>query len=390
MKNICDYDVIVVGAGLAGSIYANFFAKKNKKVLVVEKRDHIAGNLYDYNENGIFVQKYGPHCFHTNDEKVMNFINIYSDWYSYKVNCEVYMHNQYTPSPFNFKTIDQFYPSKEAKTIKEKLLQNYPGQKSVTILELLKSSDETIRKYADFLYKSDYSLYTAKQWGIKPEMVDPNVLRRVPVLLNYDEQYFYDKYQLMPTNGFTQFVQNILQNDNIDIRLNCDFLEHIKFDIDSIFIDGVLYEGLIVYTGELDRLFNYKFGELPYRSLRFEFFNKNTKSIQSAPIVAYPEATDFTRITEFSKFTKNVFDYTSYSVEYPQPYNKNLNEPYYPINNEKSDKIYNSYLELSRKYTNIILAGRLADFKYYNMDQVIKKVLDDIDILEVKLCQKFQ
>lgn len=374
--NYSKYDIIVVGAGLTGAISARYHADIGKKVLVLEKRNHIAGNLYDYTDKkGNLVQMYGPHCFHTNDEKVVSFIRKYSDWYDYTVNCNVYMNNKFTPSPFNFKTIDQYYSKTDAEKLKNELLLTYPNNKSVTIVELLNSKNQCIKDYADFLFNSDYSLYTAKQWGISADQVDPKVLKRVPILLNYDEQYFYDKYQLMPKNGYTKFIRSMLYKKNIDVVTNFDFLNIVSFTDNEVIIDNEIYKGKIIYTGAIDRLFNYKFGFLPYRSLRFEMKNIKTKSYQSAPIVAYPQVEGYTRITEYTKMPYQYNEWTSIALEYPQKYDEKTNEPYYPINNKENDKLHSKYLLEANKYSNLFLVGRLAKYQYFNMDQAISDTM---------------
>lgn len=205
--NLEMYDVIMVGAGLTASVFAKRYADQGKKVLMIEKRNHIAGNMYDYvDKYGILVQKYGPYVFHTNDEEVNSFIHRYCQTKEFITRCSVFMHGQYTPSPFNFKTIDQYYDKEKGKKLKEAIKSEFPGERQATIVNLLESHNPLIKEFADFLFSSDYSLYTAKQWGLKPSEIDPSVLKRVPILFNYDEQYFYDKYQYMPIGGFTEFI----------------------------------------------------------------------------------------------------------------------------------------------------------------------------------------
>ena len=379
MINFQDYDVVVVGAGLSGAVFARYYADEGKKVLVLEKRNHIAGNLYDYmDEKGNRVQKYGPHSFHTNYEEVNSYVNKYSEWENYILFCNVFMHGKFTPSPFNFKTIEQYYDKDEAALLKKTLLEEYPNRNSVTIVELLKSTNKLVREYANFLFESDYSLYTAKQWGISPSQVDPEVLKRVPVLLNYDEQYFYDRYQTIPVNGFTSFIANILDSNNIKVITNYDCMRSLSLKSNKTYFDDIEYNGIVIYTGEIDRLFDYKYGPLPYRSLKFEMKTERIKSFQNAPVVAYPEDKNFIRITEYTKMPYQDNEWTSYAIEYSQQYIAGENEPYYPVNNEINNKIYDSYYNETRKYKNIILAGRLAKYKYFNMDQVVLDVMNEI------------
>lgn len=379
MINFQNYDVVVVGAGLSGSIFARYYAEQGKNVLVLEKRNHIAGNLYDYiDDKGNTVQKYGPHSFHTNCEEVNNYVNKYSKWENYILFCNVFMHGKFTPSPFNFKTIEQYYDKDKAILLKKTLLEEYPNRNSVSIVELLKSTNKLVKEYADFLFDSDYSLYTAKQWGVSPSEVDPEVLKRVPILLNYDEQYFYDKYQTMPKNGFTKFIQNILDVDLIDVRINRDCMKYLTITNDKMLFNGVEFNGIVVYTGEIDRLFDYKYGALPYRSLKFEMKTKRIKSFQTAPVVAYPEDKNFIRITEYTKMPYQENEWTSYAIEYSQTYIAGGNEPYYPINNEVNNKLYDLYKKNADKISKLILVGRLAKYKYFNMDQVILDVMNEI------------
>lgn len=376
------YDYIIAGAGLSGSVYARRMAEKGKKVLVIERRKTIAGNLYDEkDESGILVQKYGPHTLHTNDEEVWEFAKRFAEWEPFKLRCEVNMLGKSTPSPFNFKTIDQFYPEDKAKKLKEHLKENYPNSVTVTIVELLKHEDSLIREYAEFLFKNDYSLYTAKQWGLKPEDVDVSVLKRVPVRLDYKEMYFTDKYEYMPVGGFTLFIENMLNHPNIEVIFG-DARDYIELDVEKQKVKFKDVEGnedaIFVYTGPIDELFEYKYEALPYRSVRFEYIMLPQSSFQNAPVVAYPQVKDFTRITEYTKIpVQNVGEVTIIAKEYPQQYKVEGDiEPYYPIPTEASAEQYKKYKGEASKYVNLVLCGRLADFKYYNMDQAIKRVLE--------------
>jgi len=371
--NIDKYDFLIVGAGLAGSVIANRLANNGKKVLIIEKRNHIAGNLYDYlDASGILVQKYGPHTFHTDDNEVISFVTSICKFNEYHLRCEVNLNGILTPSPFNFKTIDQLYTKNEAQILKEKLVKKYSKGKA-TVLELLHDDDSSIKQFAEFLYANDYSLYTSKQWGIKPEEVDPSVLKRVPIEFSYKDWYFYNKFEGIPENGFTGFIQKMLDNPSIDVHLDTDAQKNVSFLENKILFCGKAIP--IIFTGELDRLFGYKFGKLSYRSLRFDFSKLPMKSFQSAAIVAYPSHNvGFTRITEYTKLPYQLNSSTVIAREFPIQY-ENDNEPYYPILTKNSINQYNKYLEISRQYNNLYLAGRLAEFKYYNMDQVIKKSL---------------
>lgn len=379
-----DYDVIVVGCGLSGAVAARELAEKGKKILILERRNHIGGNMYDYvNEEGVLVHKYGPHTFHTKKRELYDYMCKYAEWQDYKLTCGAVINGKYTPTPFNFQTIDDFFDKDKAVKIKEAIKTECPNQEFAPVLELLNHKNPVIREYAQFLFNNDYVPYTAKQWGIKPEEIDPSVLRRVPVRFNYDTGYFDDDYQVMPKISYTKLFENLLNHNNITLKLNVDAKEVIALDESShaILFDGKLFDGTLIYTGAIDELFNCKYGKLPYRSLRFEWKTENKKSFQNAPVVAYPQAKDFTRITEYTKLpVQNVDEKTTYAIEYSVQYEEGkTNEPYYPVLTENSQKIYELYKQEAGRFENLVCCGRLGDFKYYNMDQALDRVLALID-----------
>lgn len=378
MKNI-----IIVGCGLCGGVIARQCAEAGFKVSIIERRNHIAGNLFDFrDEHGILIQKYGPHTFHTNKKEIFEYISKFSEWVEYHVTCGAVINNICTPTPFNFKTIDDFYSINEATNIKEHITNYYKEQKTATVLELLNHEDPVIKDYALFLFKNDYSLYTAKQWGISPDKVDPSILKRVPLRFDYKVGYFDDKYQYMPKESFLTFFTSLIDHPNIDVFLNTDANEHIKIIENKIFYDGEELKNPLVYTGPIDELFNYKEGILPYRSLRFEFVYEDIESKQDMPVVAYPQVLDFTRITEFKKLPIQKCKGTTYAVEYPLQYEPNSDsEPYYPLLTAESINNYQKYNELSKQIPNLYLCGRLANYKYYNMDQAIEAALSLSDEL---------
>lgn len=377
------YDYIVVGAGLSGCVIARKLSDCGKKVLILERRTHIGGNLYDYENEGVLVQKYGPHIFHTNNDDVITFIKQYATWDSYKLQCKVLIDGKFTPSPFNFETIDQFYDESKAILLKSKLINKFP-QGQATILELLDDDDETIRNYGNFLYEKDYSLYTSKQWGIKPEEVDKSVLRRVPVIFSYKNAYFNDKFEALPQFGYTKFIEKMINTPNITIQLGVNALDDIQILNNEIIYGNSSCK--IIFTGRIDELFNYEFGVLPYRSLRFETEVINATSFQEVPVVAYPSHEyDYTRIAEYTKLPYQISDHTVIVKEYPINFiSSSKNEPYYPILTEDSKTLYNKYLEKSKTFSNLYLLGRLAEFKYYNMDQCINNALVLADFLSKK------
>lgn len=380
-----DYDVIVIGCGLSGAVVARELAEKhNKRVLILDRREHIGGNMYDYvDQNGILVHKYGPHTFHTKKRYLYEYIQQFADWSDYRLTCGAVIDGKFTPTPFNFQTIDDFFEGEKAGRIKRALRDEYPDQEFVSVAELLGHKNELIKEYAAFLYDKDYSLYTAKQWGVSPDEIDPSILKRVPIRLNYDIGYFDDDYQVMPAASYMDFFSCLLGCDNITVQLNTPMSEVVKIDFQAkeLIAFGEQYEGIIVYTGALDELLECKYGTLPYRSLRFEWRRKNIASFQAAPVVAYPQAEGYTRITEYTKLPyQNVGEKTCYAVEYPLPYAAGVKaEPYYPVLTEESQRKYNMYLNEMKQFKNVYLCGRLADFKYYNMDQALERALNVVD-----------
>lgn len=384
------YDYIVVGAGLAGSVLARELAEKHgKRILVLESRNHIAGNMHDeINEHGIRIQRYGPHVFHTNDEEVYSWITQFCEPVPYRTKCETVIDGVSTPSPFNFRTVDQFYGTDESALLKRKLLSYYSGREEITVVEMLEAEDNDIRAYANFLFEKDYRLYTAKQWNMSPEKIDPSVLKRVPVVLSYRDTYFSDKYEWMPKEGFDQFCRCVLDHPNIKVQLNTDAREHIVVDEirRCILFDGEAV-GLI-YTGPVDALFDYRYGMLPYRSLYFEFRSLERQSFQNVAITAYPQADYYTRITEYAKMPQqDGHGWTSVAYEYPTAYDKDAaigNEPYYPVLTADSRESYEKYRIYAQNFSNLILCGRLADFRYYNMDQVVRRAFEVLQHMEEK------
>lgn len=371
-------DCLVIGCGLSGAVLARHLAEQGKQVVIWERRDHIGGNMYDYmDSHGVLVQQYGPHIFHTSVQRVWEYMNRFEQWQDYKLVCGAVWDGKYTPTPFNFTTIDTFYPAEEAKALKEKLSAAFQGRETATVVEVLEHPDPDIRGYAEFLFANDYAPYTAKQWGMDPQDIDPSVLKRVPLRFSYDQGYFSDKYEAMPQHSFTRFFENLLDHPNISVQLGVEALEHLKVDGDRLLLDGKELTIPVVYTGALDELFGCVHGKLPYRSLRFEWKHEDMDSLQDAPVVAYPKDPGFTRITEFKKLPVQDVKGTTYALEYPLPYKEGENmEPYYPVLTDASQKQYALYKEMADKIPNLICCGRLADFKYYNMDQALDRALD--------------
>lgn len=379
--------VLIIGCGLCGAVIARQLAENGQQVQIWERREHIGGNMYDYRDShGILVQKYGPHTFHTKEQQIYEYICRYGQWQPYKLTCGAVWDDQYTPTPFNFTTVDTFYPEEEAAKLKEKLLHAFNGRSTATVIEVLQHFDPDIRGYAEFLFQKDYAPYTAKQWGVSPSEIDPSVLKRVPLRFSYDDGYFDDPYQVMPTHSFVAFFEELLNHPNISVQLGKEALELLTVSSSGteLLLDGQPISMPVVYTGALDELFACCAGRLPYRSLRFDWKYEEKESLQEAPVVAYPQAPGYTRITEYKKLPYQDVRGTSYAVEYPLHYQpEEGSEPYYPVLTEESKRQYEIYRQMATRIPNLIPCGRLADFQYYNMDQALKRALEVAGSLQI-------
>ena len=294
-------DVIVAGAGFAGAVAAREMAEAGKQVLVLEKRDHIGGNMYEEeNEAGIRIHVYGPHIFHTNDEKVFHYIRQFGQWDTYEHRVKGKIKEKEVPIPFNFTSLEALFPMEQAKKLEAKLHRTFSGKTRVTVLELMEHTDQEIAELGQFVFDNVFKGYTAKQWGMPVLQVDRSVISRVPVVLGRDDRYFGDRYQLMPTEGYTKIFENMLRHKNIVCQTGVDVMDLLTLQPDGTMrFDGELFDGIFIYTGMPDVLLQNCFGFLPYRSLRLEFETLQQDDFQSASVVNYPNSEDFTRITEF-------------------------------------------------------------------------------------------
>jgi len=382
------YKYIVVGAGLAGATMAERIASElNEKVLLIEKRGHLGGNVYDcYDDHGILIHKYGPHIFHTDNKKVWDYLSKFTQWKEYQHKVLGFIDGQMVPIPFNLNTIDQLFPTELAARYTDKLIRSFGYGVKVPILELNKTADAELKQLAKFVYEKVFLNYTTKQWGVSPDKVDGAVTARVPIHISRDDRYFQSTYQGMPLHGYTRLIENMLSNDKIKIMLQTDFREVVQYDECGIKLFGNDFKGKLIYTGNIDEFFAYKFGELEYRSTRFNFEYIQEKSHQTVATVNYPNNYDFTRITEFKQMTgQNNAVGTTVLREYPQAYDREIvgqDIPMYPVFDEKNQMAYKKYKEESGKYKNIEFIGRLAEYKYYDMDAVVAKVLSTLCFLE--------
>jgi len=372
------FDYIIVGAGYAGAVMAEQIATKlDKKVLIIEKRNHIAGNSFDFkDENNILIHKYGPHLFHTNNKKVFDYLSQFTSWDIYNHKVLAIIDGKEAPIPFNINTLYEVFPDTIAKRLEEKLLKEFDYNSKVPILELKNSKNKDMQFLADFVYEKIFVHYTAKQWGMKPEDMDGAVTARVPIFVGRDDRYFNDKYQVVPTNGYSKLFENMLDNKNIKLMLNTDFNEVCEITENGFELMGNEFKGKIIYTGQIDELFDYKFGDLPYRSVDMKFETVDKEQYQEATTVNYPNNYDFTRITEFKHIHPTKSDKTTILKEYPKEYTKGKDTPYYPIFTDDNQEKYNRYFEHSKQWKNLILLGRLAEYKYYDMDYMVERVLE--------------
>ncbi len=349
------FDFLIVGCGLAGSVMAERLAsQQNKKVLIIDKRSHIGGNCYDYYDNGgVLVHKYGPHYFRTNLKHVFDYLSKFTEWHYFYYKIRVMVDGRLVPLPINLDTVNEIYGYNFSS---EELKAFYNKHKS-EIKNIDNSEDVIISKVGKELYEKIYKSYTIKQWGLEPKDLDASVCARIPVRYNRDERYFTDKYQAMPKRGYHKMFENMLNHPNIYLMLQTEFRDVEK---------EIKYRKLI-WTGPIDAFFDYQYGKLPYRSLRFEHETLDMGFYQPVVQVNYPTDYDYTRIVEIKHATGQIHPKTTIAREYPM----DEGEPFYPIPRPENYQKYLNYENEAAKIKNVYFVGRLAQYKYLNMDQVI-------------------
>lgn len=361
------YDVVVVGAGIAGIVAAERCAARGRKVLLVEKRAHLGGNCYDcFDDDGVLIHLYGPHILHTQYEDVWRYLSSFTQWRPYQHRVLAHIDGNLVPLPFNLNTIDALFPAGYAERLVERLVNAYGYGSRVPILDLQKSADGDLQFLAQYVYDKVFLNYTLKQWGLKPEDIDPGVTARVPVLVSRDDRYFQDKYQGMPLHGYTRMFERMLDHPSIHVMLQADFNE-IRSEISADWI---------IYTGPLDDYFDRRHGALPYRALNFAFESYDFEFYQTAAVVNYPNDYDYTRITEFKHLTAQRHAKTVCLREYPCDHVAGLTNPCYPV--ASGEELAQAYRQEAEAQSRVLFLGRLAEYRYYNMDQVVKRVLDAI------------
>ncbi len=354
----CMYDFLIIGCGFAGSVLAERLADEGKKILIVDKRNHIAGNAYDYyNKEGILIHKYGPHIFHTNSEDVFKYLSKFTKWRPYEHRVLGSVDGQLVPIPINLTTINKLY----GKNLTSDEVVDFLASKAEVRKPVLTSEDVVLNVVGKELYEKFFRGYTKKQWDLDPSELDASVTARVPTRTNSDDRYFTDSLQAMPKNGYTEMFQKMLSHENIHIMLNTNYKD----------IVDIIPHKKLIYTGPIDDYFDYKFGKLPYRSIDFKFETLDQEDYQQTGTINYPTSNLYTRITEFKHLTGQKHHKTAIVYEYPTA----DGDPYYPIPRKENQEIYNQYKKLADETENVYFTGRLGTYKYYNMDQVVAQSL---------------
>lgn len=354
------FDYLVVGAGFAGAVAAERLARcYGKKVLIVDRRSHVGGNAYDHhNDAGILIHRYGPHIFHTNSEQVFQYLSQFTSWRCYEHRVLASVEGKLVPIPINLDTVNLLYGLNFGS---EEEVEEFFASRAEPRGQIRTSEDVVVSKVGWDLYEKLFRNYTRKQWGKDPSELDAQVTARIPVRTNRDDRYFTDRYQAMPKHGYTRMFENMLDHFNIRLELGCDFREVVR---------KIKFKE-IIYSGPVDEFFDFRYGHLPYRSLHFQHETLNREYLQPVAVVNYPNEHPYTRITEFKHLTGQTHRQTSIVYEYPAT----NGDPYYPVPTPENGLLYKRYAELAAATKRVHFVGRLATYKYYNMDQVVAQAL---------------
>ena len=386
--------IVVVGSGFSGSVIARKIAEElDQKVILLEKRDHIAGNMYDeIDEHGIRIHKYGPHVIVTNRWDIIEFLSQFDELYQHTVKEISLIDGKYIRLPFNFESIQQLIGGKKAEKVIGEMREDYRGRDRVAIQELMTSKNPDIADFATMLFDKSYRTYCLKQWEVPVEKLDEAIMGRVPFAVSYDERYMNKDFQYLPKHGYLHLFQNMLSHPNIEIKINTDAHKVIRLDNKNhqVFFEGEPID-ILVYTGAIDELFGYRYGELPYRSLRIECEWSNKDRVFPEEIISCPQAKGYTRKTEYKFLMEDTKDClgTTIATEYPVAYkNDGKMSPFYPIITKEDREKYTRYREIAASFNNIFLCGRLAEFRYYNMDDCIIRAFEVFKKIKDQLIQK--
>jgi UDP-galactopyranose mutase len=363
---MAQWDWLVVGAGFTGAVLAERIATElDQSVLIIDRRRHVAGNAFDNLENGLLVHHYGPHIFHTNSQRVWDYLSQFTGWRPYFHHVLGVIDGRHVPIPFNLNSIAALFPARMADRLSDALIERYGFGEKVPVLKLRAETDTNLRFLADYVYARVFEGYTLKQWGMRPEDLSPGVTARVPVFVSRDDRYFQDRYQAMPRDGYTALFERLLDHPRITVELNV------------VYTDVLLGRcNRVVFTGAIDEFFGHVHGPLPYRSLRLERRMEARSFGLPVGTINFPNEFDFTRITDQRHLSGKPNARPVLITEYPEQYVPGINEPYYPIPTEATAALRELYLreadEISRK---VLFAGRLGDYAYYNMDQACARAL---------------
>ena len=361
--------ILIAGAGISGAVIAALYSRKgDAEITVIDRKDHIAGNCYDYRDaNGIMIHRYGSHIFHTSDREVWDFLSRFTAFNTYMHRVYAVIEGNEVPIPFNFDSIRRCFPGSLADRIERKLLDRFRYGTKIPIRDFMEQDDDDLRFLAQYVYDNVFVHYTEKQWGTDPSKIDGAVTARVPVYLSRDTRYFQDRFQGIPSEGYTRMVERMLDHPDIDVKLNTDFRDIGDLDdYDSIF-----------YTGPIDELMDYRFGELPYRSVYFRMEEYDREYYQDNAVVNYPNNYDFTRIHEYKYYLNDISDRTVIAKEYSEDFVLGRNERYYPVPTDETAELYRRYLDAAKEeYPNMHFLGRLGDYRYYDMDKAVRRAMD--------------
>lgn len=370
------YDFIIVGCGFAGTVMANLLAEDGNKVLILDKRKHIAGNMYDYVDNhGLLIHRYGPHILMLNDSSVYNYLTKYTEWLHLTTELETFVDGKFIPLPINFNSIKALYGYEKGLLIINELLEIYKENTAVNVMDLFESDSLIIKEFAKDIFDKVFIGYNKKMWGLMPSELDKNVIGRSPIKMSYNNEKGNYNFVVVPRLGYTKMFQRMLDNKNIVIELGINAKNILNIDKDTIYYKNEKFKGKIIYTGPIDELFDYKFGVLPYRAMYFRKEVKNVKEYYRTTAVTFPQNYKKTRTSEMKKITLQSNNrFTALVSEYPGEYNPTsikFNNPSYPIINEVSINMLNKYKNELSKVSNLRIIGRLAEFQYFNMEDTI-------------------
>jgi UDP-galactopyranose mutase len=353
------FDWLVVGAGFAGSVIAHQLAtQRDESVLVIDRRPHIGGNAYDrYDRAGILIHQYGPHIFHTNSQAIFDFLSQFTDWRPYEHRVLAHVDGQLLPVPINLDTVNRLY----GLNLNSEELERWFAEQAEPVDEIKTSEDVVVSKVGRDLFQKFFEGYTKKQWGVYPRELDKSVTSRVPTRTNRDDRYFGDEFQFMPAEGYTRMFERMLDHPNIKIMLQADYAE----------IKTQVPHRRTIFTGPIDEYFGFRLGKLPYRSLKFRHVALDEEWHQPVAVVNYPQTEKFTRVTEYKHLTGQVHPQTSITYEF----SSDTGDPYYPVPRAENQELYKRYEALALATRDVWFVGRLATYRYYNMDQVVGQAL---------------